>query len=144
MSIRILSETIDDLPHALSKQVMSYARSLEYAAPEIFKEAGIRQSRELTNILVFVAGLRKLYSIVASNYWVLDNAGAILSSQQQQNVRVGGMDLSRGGNYHQSLNKLRSELADLLSKHQLLQYVREMPYVELLRGLADGHQLSSK
>ena len=139
MSIHALSEAIDDLPYALSEQVLSYARALEVAAPEIFRDADVKPNRELTNTLVFIAGLRKLFSIVDSNYWVVDNAGAILANQQDQySVRVGSTDLSCGGTYHQSLNTIRRELTDILTKHQLIQYVRNVPYVDILRKLANG------
>jgi len=124
----------------LSEQVLSYARALEIAAPEIFKDAGVKPNRELTNALVFIAGLRKLFSIVDANYWVVENTGAILASQQEQySVRVGSTDISRGGTYHQSLKTVRSELTKILAEHKLLQYVGNVPYVEILRELADGH-----
>ncbi|MBZ0087146.1 MAG: hypothetical protein K8F33_03480 [Thermomonas sp.] len=139
MSIQALSEAITDLPYALSEQVLSYARSLDVAAPDIFKDAGVRFSRELADTLVFVAGLRKLLSIVDSNYWVIDNAGAILDRQQgQSSVRVGGTDLSRGSDYHQALATVRKELVELLSEHQLLQFTQKVPYVDVVRELANG------
>lgn len=139
MSIRALSEAITDLPQALSEQVLSYARSLDIAAPEIFKDAGVPFSRKIADTLVFVAGVRKLLSIVDSNYWVVDNAGAILERQQSQfSVRVGGTDLSRDGEYHQALATVRRELVELLSQHQLLQVAQYAPYVEVVRELANG------
>ena len=129
MSLRALSDTIDSLPHALSEQVLSYAKSLELVAPDIFKNAGIKRTKELTDSLVFIAGLRKLISIVDSGYWVIDNAGAILSKQQDQHeVRIGGTDLSRGGTYHQALKVLRTEFYNILSQNKLLQYVQNKTY----------------
>lgn len=140
MSLRALSDAIDSLPYALSEQVLSYAKSLELAAPDIFKNAGIKRTKELTDTLVFIAGLRKLFSIVDSNYWVIDNAGAIFSKQQDQyEIRIGGTDLSRGGTYHQALNVLRTEFYKILSQHKLLQYVQNMPYSEIVREIANGH-----
>ncbi|MDT8428289.1 MAG: hypothetical protein RQ757_05945 [Pseudomonadales bacterium] len=139
MSIRALSDAITDLPYGLSEQVLSYARSLDVAAPEIFKDAGVQFSRELADALVFVAGLRKLLSIVDSNYWVLDNTGVILERQQDQFfVTVGGTDLSRGGAYHQTLATVRRDLVELLSEHQLLQFAQNLPYVDVVRELANG------
>ncbi|MFO7906923.1 MAG: hypothetical protein R6U98_29980 [Pirellulaceae bacterium] len=139
MSIRGLSDTITDLPYGLSEQVMSYARSLDVAAPEIFKDAGVQFSQEMADTLVFIAGLRKLLSIVDSNYWVIDNAGAILAQQQDQFfVRVGGTDLSRGGEYHRALETVRRDLVELLSEHKLLQFTQNVPYVEVVRELASG------
>ena len=140
MSLQALSDAIDDLPYALSEQVMSYARSLEMAASEIFKDAGIRQTPELTSQLIFISGLRKLFSIVDSNFWIIDNTGAILHhQQQQQDVRVGGTDLSRGGNYYQALQAVRNELVVLLESYQLVNYVQNIPYSKLLRELAHGY-----
>ncbi|MFA4911414.1 MAG: hypothetical protein WC649_10285 [Desulfobacteria bacterium] len=139
MSLRELADTINSLPYALSDQVLSYAKSLELSAPDIFKDAGIERTKELTDTLVFIAGLRKLFSIVNSNYWVIDNAGAILSKQNQYEVRVGRTDLSRGGTYHQALNALSKDLYEILSQHNLLQYVQNMPYSEIVRKIANGH-----
>lgn len=139
MSIRALSDTISDLPNGLSEQVLSYARSVDIAAPEIFKDAGVQFSREMTDTLVFIAGLRKLLSIVDSNYWVIDNAGAILERQQHQfSVRVGGTDLTRGGKYYRALVTVRRDLVELLSELELLQFTQHVPYVEVVRELANG------
>ena len=139
MSVRALSDAIKDLPYSLAEQVLSYARSMDIAAPEIFKDAGIAFSREVADTLVFIAGLRKLFSIIDSNYWMIDNAGEILEQQQDQfAVRVGAADLSRGGTYHQSLATVRRELVELLSEHQLLQFVQNASYVEVVRELANG------
>ena len=139
MSIQALADAIAELPYGLSEQVLSYARSLDVVAPEIFKDAGVRFSRELADVLVFIAGLRKLLSIVDSNYWVIDNAGAILERQQAQlSIRVGGADLSRGGNYYQGLVSARKDLVELLTEHQLLQLAQNAPYVDVVRELANG------
>lgn len=138
MSIRTLSEVISDLPYSLQEQVLSYARSVEVAAPDIVRESGVRATHVHTDALIFIAGLRKLYSIVDSNYWVLDNTGALLERQHAQfSVRVGGADLSRDSQYHRSLVVLRRELIDILSEQNLLPYMLNVPYVEVLRELAD-------
>ncbi len=139
MSIRALSDAISELPYGLSEQVLSYARSLDVAAPEIFEDAGVPFSREIADTLVFIAGLRKLLSIVDSNYRVIDNVGAILENQQGGfSVRVGKADLSRGGDYHQALVTVRNELVELLSEYQILQFAQSLPYVDIVRELANG------
>lgn len=141
MSIRALHEVFDDLPHTLFEQVISYARAIEDATPEIFKDAGIKPNRELANTLVFIAGIRKLFSIVNSNYWIVDNVGAILANQQEiYSVRVGNTDLSRGGTYHQSLNNITTEFTELLTEHKLVQYVSNVPYADILRDIANGYK----
>ena|SRR5213075_3372347 len=138
MSMKALSDAIDPLPYALSEQVLSYARALELAAPEIFADAGVKRTRERTDALVFVAGLRKLFSIVDANYWVVDNASAILSRQgDQYAVRVGGADLSRGGTYHESLGRMLADFQQLLVEQNLLRYVRDISYADVVREMAD-------
>lgn len=139
MSIRALADALAELPYGLTAQVLSYARSLEVAADDIFTDAGVPFTRELADKLVFISGLRKLLSIVDSNYWVIDNAGAILERQQGQlSIRVGGADLSRGSDYHQALAAIRRDLMDLLAHHNMLDLVQAVPYVDVVRELANG------
>lgn len=139
MSIKALSEAIEPLPYTLSEQVLSYAKSLEAAAPQIFADAGIQRTRENTDKLVFIAGLRKLFSIMDGNYWVIDNASALLSKQANQYaVHVGGTDLSRGGAYHSSLRRMLTEFTQLLLDKNLMRHVRDLSYTELVREMSDG------
>lgn len=140
MTIRALEEALEVLPFSLAEQVLSYAKSVEAAAPDIFRSAGLRQTPEITNKLVFVAGIRKLFSIIDSNYWVIDNAGEILERQQDQGqIRVGGTDLSRGGDYHRELSRLRDDFQNVISESNLEYYVSNVPYAEVVRTLSDGY-----
>lgn len=59
MSMKAPEETVDILPFALADQFLSYAKSVEAASPDIFRKARIRQRQEITNKLVFIAGVRK-------------------------------------------------------------------------------------
>lgn len=140
MSMKALEETVDILPFALADQVLSYAKSVEAASPDIFRNAGIRQSQEVTNKLVFIAGVRKLFSIIDSNYWVIDNAGEILQREQDQgHIRVGGTDLSRGGEYYRELSNLREDFQSVISENNLEYYVSNVPYADVIKALVDGH-----
>lgn len=139
MSLALLVSTIEPLPYGLKEQVLGYARALQAAAPEIIRDAGVAQSQSLADQLVFLAGIRKLLAIVDSNYWLIDNAGALLQrNQEQDTVRVGGTDLSRGSIYHYRVEKLRQEFRELLGEKRVLDLVSRRPYVEIVRELASG------
>lgn len=139
MSLALLTSTIEPLPYRLKEQALGYARALQTAAPEIIRDAGEAPSQSLADQLVFLAGIRKLLAIVDSNYWLIDNAGSLLlKNQEQDSVRVGGTDLSRGGSYHYRVEKLRQEFRGLLGERQVLDLVSRRPYVEIVRELASG------
>ena len=65
MSLRTLRSAIDGLPSALQRRVLDYGAFINEAAPDIFMEAGIAQpTAHEVDELVFVAGMRKLWSLV--------------------------------------------------------------------------------
>ena len=135
-----LAETIEPLPYALADQVSGYARSVVGAAPNIFRDAGVKLNPASLERIEFIAGMRKLLSILESNYWVLDNAGALLPGQAENSqIRVGSSDLSRNGEYHQQLHKLLDGFRKILSERELLHTIRNMSYSEIAREIADGY-----
>jgi len=140
MSLKLLTDTLESLPYSLKEQVLGYARSISAVAPEIFKEAGVRRNDKTEDKLVFLAGLRKLFSIIDSNYWVIENAGAILEKQQAQfSVRIGGSDFSRGGDYHSQLNTLRKELNNYFIEQGILDLIESRNYSDLVRTIQNEH-----
>ena len=135
-----LDEAIEPLPFALADQVSGYARSVVGAAPEIFRDAKVVITPSAVEQLEFIAGLRKLLSIVESNYWVLDNAGALLSAQADSSqVWVGSNDVSRGGEYHSQLRELMDGLRKILDDRDVLNAVRNRTYAEIVKELSSGH-----
>ena len=43
------------------------------------------------------------------------------------------------GDYYRALATVRRDLVELLSEHQLLQFAQNVPYVEVVREIANGH-----
>jgi len=123
VSYKELEETVKGLPWALEEQVLGYARSVDDALPEIFREAGRAFDRALADQVVFLAGLRKLHSIVAGNYWTLDNSGKLLETLDVSKIRAGSLDLSRGGDLHVRLESLVKSLERALEKNDVRQYL---------------------
>ena len=97
MSLLALRNTVVDLPRSIADQVLGYAESVERELPNIFENAGKQFDHTLADELVFVAGVRKLHAIVASSYWTLDNSATLLAGISVDNIRVGELDYSRGG-----------------------------------------------
>jgi hypothetical protein len=124
MSYRELEETVKGLPWVLEEQVLGYARSVDEALPEIFREAGRAFDRALADQVVFLAGLRKLHSIVAGNYWTLNKSGKLLETLDVSKIRAGSLDLSRGGELHARLGSLVKSLENALEKNDVSQYLR--------------------
>lgn len=131
MSLQALAYAIEPLPLALAEQVLGYARSVQEVANEIFLDAQLEPSDEAIQLLIFIAGIKKLFAIVDSNYWVMDNAGEILRrSYDSDRILVGASDLSRHGQYYDELLTIRIKLEELLSECGLMEYV-EVSYSEI-------------
>jgi hypothetical protein len=135
MSYRELEETVMDLPWLLKEQVLGYARSVDEALPAIFHESNRSFDRALADQIVFLAGIRKLHSIVSGNYWALDNSGKLLESLEVTKISAGSHDLSRGGELHQLLGSLIKSLENALDKNDVRQYLG-VDYRTLLSMLA--------
>lgn len=140
MSVPQLIGMLQGLPPALKDQVVEYARAIESAADDIFQDAGIQRDSALTSKLVIIAGVRKLYAIVESNYWIIEHAGMLLERTTQSSaVRVGSTDFSRGGEYHRTLERMRLEIGNAIEDAGLAPYVYQSGYKEVVRELANGH-----
>lgn len=139
MSLATVREMTKDLPRGLSTQVVSYAESVERVLPEIFRGADREFNRTVGDQLVFLAGVRKLHSIVASNYWTLDNSAALLQNLNINGIQSGQMDFSRGSVFHQKLRRLLEALEGVVGEHHLTQYLNAR-FSEVIQMLvADGH-----
>ena len=137
MDIEALTRTVESLPSALKDQVLGYARSVGAAAPQIFQDAGVNISSKAAGRLVYLAGIRKLYSIIESSHWILDNAGAILERQNLYRIQVGGSDFSRNGEYHRELKTLKREFDRLLHEQGLGEYLEIRCDAELARAIVN-------
>lgn len=138
--MKYLRDMFSSLPSALATQIFGYAQSVHDASQEIFKEARVHLTDDLQQKLVFLAGVKKLYTIIDSNYWLIDNSGKLLSGMGTNDVYIGSVDFSRGSEYFSQLDKMRRDLTEILSKFNILHFVEDAGYVEIVQALADGHE----
>ncbi len=138
MSLTLLSSTVAELPFALREQITSYAESVKLALPAIFSDAGVTPRQELSDQVVFLAGIKKFHGLVASNYWALDNSASLLQTADVTRIRIGAQDFSRGGELHSSLRSVLEAIETVLA-HEEIKELLELSYAELVQHLAgDG------
>jgi hypothetical protein len=89
-------ELIDDLPFRIRDNLEGYVLSIEQAAPEIFTAAGVDFTTELRDQLVFMAGVRKMWLLVDSQYQVLSRSLLVLEANQVALLQVGGTTYGSG------------------------------------------------
>jgi hypothetical protein len=136
MSLRNVEEFTSSLPYSLREQILGYARSVQDAVPEILAEAQVAQSVDVAGQLVFMAGVRKFYSICEANFWILHNSTQILSQYDQNDVRVGRTDYSREGDLYHALSVALNELHSTLLEHGISETMLRRSYVDLASELA--------
>ncbi len=137
MSIALLEEIVLELPPSLHADILGYAKAVQSAIPEIFREAGLSRRGDLSDQLVLIAGVKKLYSICASNYSILDNSLRAMGDQAR-GVRVGSTIISRNSAYYRNLQQLQRELLRILREQDLLEFMELSTYSDILRRLAYG------
>lgn len=135
MSIALLSSTVAELPFALREQITGYAESVKLALPAIFADAGVTTRQDVSDQVVFLAGIKKFYSLVASNYWALDNSASLLQSADVTRIRIGAQDFSRGGQLHSSLRSALEAVENILAREEIKEFL-DLSYVELVQQLA--------
>lgn len=137
MSIQLLKKILAPLPYTLKEQVLGYARSVDVALPEIATEASVELTSELTDKIVFFAGISKIYSICSASYWAVDNACHFLEQSDVVSVRSGSTYFSRRSDFHQELKTMFHDIEQILEKENLLTFAANPSYAELLKRLAD-------
>lgn len=140
MSFKSLSTAIADMPSGMRESVLNYARAVQYAAPDIFRDAGRSYTKDVADQLVFLAGVKKLFSILDSTYWMLDNSSAILSRHNVDHIKVGSSSLAQGSDEHQKLNEMREIMIDILKQHKIYELVRERSYSNIIKELLNEHR----
>src|SRR5262245_54722120 len=135
MSMRALSEIAETLPRPISEDVIGYARSVQSALPEIFREARIPDDPNLGDRVVLLAGLKKLESILSSHFWTLDNSLRLMEEAKVRSVRIGQKEISRGSDYHQGLYEAIRELEEVFAKEDLSELLHLRSYSDMLSRL---------
>lgn len=141
MSIRRLSSILEPAPPQLREQIIGYARSVDAAAADIFEDADVPFDEELAEDLVLLAGLRRLWSIVDGQYWIVANSLHLLSDHNISEVGVGGSIYGYGTRSFQQIRDLRDQFQRLLRELNVLRLVEAGSPADLLVLLAEesGH-----
>lgn len=138
MSMRALSRLAESLPPAIANDVIQYARSVQLSLPEIFRDARVREDPELGDQLVFLAGIRKLESAIASQYWILDNSLHLMKAESIDVVRIGSSEIAIGSDFHSGLQHVMRELEHILASEGVAEILMMRSYAEMLKGISDG------
>ncbi len=135
MSLALVDQIARELPPRLADDLIGYARSVSGALPEIFRDARVAQSDDLASQLVLIAAVKKLYSICSSNYWILDNSLHALQRDAGE-VRLGSTVVSRRSPYFLRLQKLQTDLLQILGDQGLFEFMEVSSYAEIARRLS--------
>ena len=137
MSLELVFQFTERLPFKIREEVLGYARSVEDALDEIFRDAEIKSDRELGDQLVFLAGVKKLHAVCTCTFWILENSLTSLQQSGTYQVRIGSLKISRNSREYKQLADLLNDLELLLSRHGLTDFVRLRSYAEILQALRD-------
>ena len=113
-----------NLPAPLREQVLGYAESVRIAAPAIARDQDIELTQTFEDRITFFAGVKKLFSIVSSSYWSLDNSATLLARSDTALITIAGRSFSRGSALHQQLHALLADLEDALIMSDVLSIVQ--------------------
>jgi len=119
MSLQLLASTIEELPWALRDQVYSYAETVKRAMPAIFSQTETPFNQAKADKIIYLAGIKKLRSIINSNHWILYNSSQMLNRQQVEKIKIGGQDFSKGSDLTTNLRKLNQEVEAVIIANQL-------------------------
>lgn len=138
MSLQAIQAIADELPTILRNDLIGYTKSVEAALPEIFSQAHVTRSEKLSNELIFIAGIKKIYSICSSQYWLLNNSLHALKDHVQE-IRLGSAVISLHSPDYQRLEQINNELFEILSSQGVAEFLDVSSYAEILRRLYRGH-----
>jgi hypothetical protein len=137
MSLELVAEFARELPPRLREDVLGYARSVQSALPEIFQDAGVADTRNLRDQLVLIAGVKKLYAICTSAFWILDNSLRSLQRAEIQRIRLGGVFFARGSREWIQLRDAVMAIETLLQDQRIGPWVHTSSYSAILTELAN-------
>jgi hypothetical protein len=137
MSRKDVEHLVVSLPPTLQDQVLGYTDAVERALPYIVDDYGRPVRASTKDAVIFIAGVRKLYALVSSNYWTLEHSSAMLGEFGARDIRAGGADLSNRGELHRQLREAMAALDGVFQRMELTRYL-DGDYVELIDLLEDN------
>lgn len=136
MSLERVVDFARGLPPKLREDVVGYARSVQSAVPEIFRDAGIAETQDLRDQLILIAGVKKLHAICSSAFWILDNSLTGLRQSDVQQIRLGGIYVARGSRQWLQLRDAVTAIEVILVDQRVMPFIQLSSYAEILTELA--------
>jgi len=137
LSLRYVQPIAEELPYSIATQVLSYSRSVDDAAEDIFLEAERKLVPELRDQLVLIAAIRKLHAICSSSYWILYNSQSILGSSVS-GIRVGSRVYSSESPEYAAMRAVLNALEGVIMAQGLSLDILRGPYTAVLEAISDG------
>ncbi len=135
MSLQVLAELIHELPGTMREQIEGYANSIRDAGEEIFRNAGIAFDEQLLDEFILVVGIRRLWTLVDSPYWLLQHSINTARKQGANGFTVGGAVLESGSPEVNRITTLRQQFQDILITLQLSSYLDARSLRDVLKQL---------
>ena len=136
MSRTALDRLLRAYPWSMREQVNGYVDAVDGTLREIFEDGGVRYSEELAGELLFVVGVRKLWSMIDGQYSVLRHSLDLMSDQGAPAVRFGGTVYSRTSQNFQEVRNLRDDLRSTLTQLEIFDLMY-LDVVAVLQTLAE-------
>lgn len=144
MSRARLAEALGPLPFALREQVEGYVSFVEETAAEAFTGANIRPDDELLDEFSYFAGLRRLWTLVDTEFWLIDRSLVLGRDFGLDGITAGGSRFSRGQGQHLELGRLRDNLLNEFSRLEILDLVQSNSLEELASVLWERRNRGSR
>jgi hypothetical protein len=144
LSRQLLSRTIAPLPYALREQIELYADYLEENVDDWIPNVDAVPKVTLRDEFIFLGGLRRLWSLVSGQYWLLDRALGLSGQLDIRGVSAGSTVFVRGQGTHADLRALREELATEFRRLELSVVTTVRSNEELIEFLIDEHSRGSR
>jgi len=111
-----LRSLLTELPRSLAEEIEGYSSSVSDAYSAIASEVGVprNQREELEGEFVFAAAIRRLWTLLDTQYWILSHSLGLLASQDVGTVRLGGTRYSRDSRAFRDVRALRDDLQSVV------------------------------
>ena len=136
MSLEAVQRIVAELPLNLRNDLIGYARSVENALPQIYRDAEVDRTQRLDDRLILVAALKQLHGIVSGNYWLLEHSLEGLGSDADA-VQLGSSVIDRESSDMLEWQRAHLGLQELIDGLGLRQLVMMTSYADILRVIAD-------
>jgi hypothetical protein len=133
---KLISPTfIDALPFSLRGDIQGYIASVDDVKHDIFASVGFEFSDELYEQLIFIAAIRRLWSIIDNQYWTIDNTLALGRRYNIGGIIVGRSRYTPTSSEYIEVRELRKELEQLLVSSDFRKYIDFSSLSEILLAL---------